>query len=165
MAWRMPKKTVFVVASDHTDSQNRRAHEVVEFLKAQGYRAEIHDEECGPEDDFPLIARGAVEQICRDGHEGKYDKAILIGGTGSGMAMAANKFPGIRAAVVRDYKEMRGIALRDDPNIVCLKAWGFDEGEIEHLLREWFNTQPSNDPKYVRRREELKEIESRKFPA
>ncbi len=153
------KKFSFVVASDHTDRGKRIARAIIEFLKAQGHRGILYDKDCGPQDDFPIIARGAVEKIC----SGEIDRAILIGGSGSGMAMVANKFKGIRAAVVGNADDMRHIAKRDFPNVICLPAWNFDPGLAVHLVRIWLTTPPSEEPKYLRRVEEIKSIEEQNF--
>lgn len=153
------KKLSFVIASDHTDRGKRISRAIVEFLKAQGHKGTLYDKKCGPQDDFPLIAQGAVKKIC----SGKADRAILIGGSGSGMAMVANKFKGIRAAVVGNPNDMRHIAKRDFPNVICLPAWNFDPGLAVHLIRTWLTTPPSNEPKYLRREEEIKNIEEQNF--
>lgn len=153
------EKLSFVVASDHTDRGKRIARAIVEFLKAQGHKGFLYDKDCGPQDDFPIIAKGAVEKIC----SGEIDRAILIGGSGSGMAMVANKFKGIRAAVVGNADDMRHIARRDFLNVVCLPAWNFDPGLAVHLVRTWLTTPHSQEPKYLRREEEIKSIENQNF--
>jgi ribose 5-phosphate isomerase B len=155
----MSKKLKFIVASDHTDRGNLILKEIVEFLGAQGHRGVIYDKVCGPSDDFPLIAQGAVEQV----RSGDFDRAILIGGHGSGMAIVANKFKGIRAAVVRNHREMRASAERDDPNVICLPAWSSAREEMILVLRTWLAAELSVDEKYGRRREEILEIEEKNF--
>ncbi len=155
----MPKKLHFIIASDHTDRGNIILKQIVEFLKAAGHEGVVYDTACGPVDDFPLIAQGAVEQVC----SGDFDRAILIGGHGSGMAMVANKFKGIRAAVVRDYVEMRATAERDAPNVICLPAWSTAREDMILILRTWLSTELSTDPRYERRRKEIQEIEEKNF--
>lgn len=150
---------VFIVASDHTDRKNRLAKAVADFLERHGHKAIIYDKESKPEDDFPLIAKGSVERVCR----GDCDRAILIGGTASGMAMVANKFKGIRAAAVEDAEELRMVAERDDPNIICISAWRVDADMAVQMVRTWLNTKLSDKPKYKRRLKEIKAIEEQNF--
>jgi len=153
------EKLRFIVASDHTDRGNMILKEIIGFLGAQGHTGVIYDKACSPTDDFPLIAQGAVEQVC----SGDFDRAILIGGYGSGMAIVANKFKGIRAAVVRDYREMKAAAERDDPNVICLPAWSAAREEMILVLRTWLTAELSADEKYGRRRKEIQEIEDKNF--
>ncbi len=150
---------VFVVASDHTDRKNRLAKAIADFLEMHGHKSFIYDKESSSEDDFPLIAKGSVERVCC----GDCDRAILIGGTGSGMAMVANKFKGIRAAAVEDAEELRLVAERDDPNIICISAWRVDPEMAVHMVRTWLNTKLSEKPKYKRRLKEIKAIEKQNF--
>ncbi len=153
------KKLSFVIASDHTDRNNAILKEIKNFLEYHGYKCEIYDKDCGPNDDFPIIASGAVEKIC----SGAFDRAILIGGTGSGMAMVANKFKGVYATVVNNFKELVEIVKRDDPNVLCIPAWNFPRQDARQMIRLWLHTKPSNDEKYVRRRKEIKAIEEKNF--
>ncbi|MDR1045943.1 MAG: ribose 5-phosphate isomerase B [Candidatus Adiutrix sp.] len=82
-----------IVASDHAGRRLKRA--VLVHLAAKGF--EVRD--LGVDDsteraDYPDYARPLAEEVAA----GKYDLGILVCGTGTGMAMAANKIPGARAA-------------------------------------------------------------------
>lgn len=149
------EKHSFVIASDHTDINNRIVSSIMEFLKHHDFRCEIYEAGHGPDDDFPILATGAIDKVC----SGEFDRAILIGGTGSGMAMVANKFPGIFAAVVEDDKEIKEVTLRDNPNVLCIPGWNTDPGKAIHMVRVWINTKSSDKEKYLRRREEFKKID------
>lgn len=66
--------------------------------------------------DYPDIA----SKVCGMVHEGEVDRAILVCGTGQGMAMAANKFQGIRAAVVSEQFSARMASAHNDARVLCL---------------------------------------------
>jgi ribose 5-phosphate isomerase B len=150
---------IFIVASDHTDRVNRISKAIRKFLEFHGHKCLIYNKDCSPDDDFPLIAKGAVEKVCA----GECDRAVLIGGTASGMAMVANKFKGIRAAAVEDAEQVKLVAERDDPNIICISAWRTDPGMAVHMVRTWLNTKPSSNPKYKRRMKDIQAREEQNF--
>lgn len=90
--------------------------ELTAHLKEKGIEFEdigIHTPESR---DYPDIA----EPLCRAVAEGKYEKGILVCGTGIGMSMAANKIHGIRAAVCGDCFSARFTRLHNDANVLCL---------------------------------------------
>jgi ribose 5-phosphate isomerase B len=68
--------------------------------------------------DYPDFAHAVAEQVAA----GTADRGILVCGTGQGMAMAANKVPGVRAGVVSDTFSARMIAEHNDARILCIGA-------------------------------------------
>ncbi|MDR2199748.1 MAG: ribose 5-phosphate isomerase B [Deltaproteobacteria bacterium] len=68
--------------------------------------------------DYPLIAREAARAIL----SGRFDLGVLVCGTGIGMAVAANRFSGIRAAVCENEVSARFSRTHNDANILCLGA-------------------------------------------
>jgi ribose 5-phosphate isomerase B len=68
--------------------------------------------------DYPDFARVVADKVLGD----EVDRGILVCGTGQGMAMAANKIPGIRAGVVSDTFSARMVAEHNDARILCLGA-------------------------------------------
>ena len=68
--------------------------------------------------DYPDYAHQDARQVA----DGAVDRGILVCGTGQGMAMAANKVPGVRAGVVSDTFSARMIAEHNDARILCLGA-------------------------------------------
>ncbi len=87
--------------------------------------------------DYPDIARPVAEVVSQK----KFDHGILICSTGIGMSIAANKMPGIRAAVCHDTFSARRAREHNDANVLCLGEWVIGQG----LMREIVSTYLSAD--------------------
>ena len=115
-----------------------------------------------PNDDFPQFAQMAAIKVL--GEDEKTDpRAILICNGGQGMAMAANRFRGIRAAVIWDKFEARECRNDNNSNVLCLPARVVDASgddlEIwKEIVDEWIATPFAGAPRYVRRNAELDDI-------
>ncbi|MBC7764661.1 RpiB/LacA/LacB family sugar-phosphate isomerase [Microbacteriaceae bacterium] len=131
--------------------------------KIEGYLAkrglefeDVGDKELNPDDDFPQFAQMAAIKVL--GEEEKNDpRAILICTGGQGMAMAANRFHGIRAAVIWDSFEARESRNDNDSNILCLPARVLDD-DLElwkDVIDTWLTTPFANATRYKRRNAEL----------
>ena len=92
--------------------------DLAEQLRGQGH--EVLDLGTNGSDsvDYPDFAHQVAQAILDD----RADRGILVCGTGQGMAMAANKVPGVRAGVVSDTFSARMIAEHNDARILCLGA-------------------------------------------
>ncbi len=69
--------------------------------------------------DYPDIGRRVAEAVA----QGKFERGILICGSGVGMSIVANKIPGIRAALCSDPFIARRAREHNDANILCLSGW------------------------------------------
>ena len=105
--------------------------------------------------DYPDTAR-AVARAVR-GH--KADRGILICGSGVGASVAANKFPGIRAAVCHDTFSARQGVEDDDMNVLCLGARVIGSELAKELVRTFLAATFSNAERHVRRLAKVDEIE------
>ena len=72
---------------------------------------------------------------------GKYDRGILVCGSGVGMSIVANKFPGVRAALCPDEETARMSRLHNDANILVLAGRRTDEEAARSIARLWLNTE------------------------
>lgn len=72
--------------------------------------------------------------------QGKYDRGILICGTGIGMCMTANKIKGIRAALAYDIHTAQLSRLHNDANILCLGGREVKESMAMDIVDTWLNT-------------------------
>ena len=77
--------------------------------------------------------------------EGGADRALLICGTGLGVAIAANKVPGVRAALCADAATAEGARRWNDANVLALSLRSTSEAELSEILDAWFAAQPSSD--------------------
>lgn len=119
------------VGSDHAAVELRSA--VVGWLQAAGHQVEEHGPEAGQSVDYPDVAR----PIARDVAEGRYDRAVLICGTGQGMAIAANKVSGVRAVVVADTFSAAMGMRHNDARVLCMGARVIGLGLAESIVNAW----------------------------
>ena len=105
--------------------------------------------------DYPDYAR-AVAMAVR-GY--KADRGILICGSGVGASVAANKFPGIRAAVCHDTFSARQGVEDDNMNVLCLGARVIGSELAKELVRTFLDATFSNAERHVRRLAKVDDIE------
>ena len=86
--------------------------------------------------DYPDYAKKVGEQVAR----GEVDQGILVCGSGTGMAITANKVPGVRAAVAWSEEIARLARQHNDANVLAIGARTTPEGEIPKIVRVWFET-------------------------
>jgi len=130
------------------------------YLSKRGYEWEdVGGKTLDPGDDFPQFAQMAATRVL--GEEEKADpRAILICTGGQGMAMAANRFSGIRAAVIWDKFEAHECRNDNNSNVLCLPARVLDApgDDLElwkSIIDEWLETPFAAAPRYIRRNAEL----------
>lgn len=121
---------------------------------------DVGDSELDPNDDFPQFAQMAAIKVL--GEDDAADpRAILICTGGQGMAMAANRFRGIRAAVIWDALEARECRNDNNSNVLCLPARVVDADGDElwkDIIDTWLSTPFAGAPRYVRRNAMLDEF-------
>lgn len=108
---------------------------LMECLAAQGVAVE--DVGCADGADttaYPLIARRVCESIIQSGYT---KRGLLLCGTGVGMCMAANKFPGIRAAVGHDAYSAQRSVLSNNGNVLCFGARVIGPELAKLILKDW----------------------------
>ena len=121
--------------------------EMIQHLQSKGY--EITDVGCDSPTscDYPVYAKKVTELI----RSGEAELGILICGTGIGMSMAANKEPGIRAALCHDVFSAKATREHNDANILCMGARVVGPG-LALMIADTFLTTPfSNDERHKRR--------------
>lgn len=140
------------LASDHAGFELKK--ELVPYLNGKGYEAiDCGAFEYNEEDDFTEWIPKAVEKVLEDvGSVG-----IILGGSGEGEAMAANRFKGIRATAYYggDKKILELSKQHNDANILSLGARFITTEEAKEAVDLWLATEFSGKEKYERRDEEL----------
>lgn len=108
-------------------------------------------------DDYPDFISQAAEAVSKNPE----DKAIILGGSGQGEAIVANKFPNVRASVYYgNITEMPGLTRQhNDVNILSLGARFLTENEAIAAVKLFLDTPFSNEERHVRRIEKIKKIE------
>ena len=108
---------------------------IIKHLKVLG--VSVENAGCDTADDptyYPLVAKRVCETIAESGFT---KKGILICGTGIGMAMTANKFKGIRAAVCHDIFSAERSVLSNDANVMCLGERVIGKETAKRMVSEW----------------------------
>ena len=144
------------LASDHAGYEVR--NQIIDFLKSAGH--EVID--CGSQHsdsvDYPDYGIRAVQRVV----EGKADRAVLLCGTGIGMSIVANKFPGIRCAVCTDLYAADQARRHNDTNVLALRMRNIDPLINVQILHIWLTT-PFNGGRHKRRNEKIAHLESLNF--
>ncbi len=107
--------------------------------------------------DYPDFIGPAAEAVAR----GEADLGIVIGGSGNGEAMAANKVPGVRAALCMDVTMARLAREHNDANVLALGARIIGSAVVEDILRTFMTTAFSGVERHARRIKKIAEMEAR----
>jgi ribose 5-phosphate isomerase B len=107
--------------------------------------------------DYPDTAQAAAEAIL----DGRADRALIVCGSGAGVAVAANKFDGIRAAVCHDTYTAHQCVEHDDVNVLCLGGRVVGSALAEDIIAAFLNAQFSGEDRHRRRLEKIRAIESK----
>jgi ribose 5-phosphate isomerase B len=133
--------------------------EVFAYLAKHGYEVEdVGDNVLDPNDDFPEFAQAAALKVL--GSDDKDPRAILLCGGGQGMAMAANRFHGIRASVIWDAYEAKMARNDNDSNVLCLPARVLEEDDKawQGILETWLSTPFATAARFKRRNAQIDEL-------
>lgn len=123
-----------VVASDHAGFCQKDV--ICDFVRGLGHEVEDLGPETADRVDYPDFA----DKVARRVSEGTADRGILICGTGIGMAMTADKVPGVRATVVQTNKFAELCREHNDANIVTLSGRFVDVEENKRILDVFLST-------------------------
>ncbi len=106
--------------------------------------------------DYPDYSRPVAENVS----SGKVPKGILICGSGIGMAIAANRFPGVRGALCLDEETARLSRLHNDSNILILAGRKTDVETAKKIVETWLET-GFEGGRHAGRLDKIREIEKK----
>jgi ribose 5-phosphate isomerase B len=122
--------------------------EIVRWLRERGDEPVDHGAmSYDPDDDYPPYVMAAAEAAARDPDS----VAIVLGGSGNGEAMAANKVPGVRAVLVWSVETARLGREHNNANVCSLGARMHDTDTALGFVDTFLSTPFSGDPRHVRR--------------
>jgi len=124
---------------------------LIKFLESRGVAVENMG--CDNADDptnYPSIAKRVCEKIIDSGYE---KRGVLVCGTGIGMAMTANKFKGIRAAVCHDNFSAERSVLSNDANVLCMGERVIGHELAKKIAGEWIGLEFKDGPSTPKVRE------------
>ncbi len=151
------------LASDHGGFELK--NKLVAYVRELGYDAE----DCGAltfdvKDDYPAIIASAARKLAADVVQGIESRGIILGGSGQGEAIVANRFKGVRAAVyygpsLRPQTDSSGLSLdmltstriHNDANMLSLGGRFLTEDEIRDAVKKWLAESFSGEERHKRR--------------
>lgn len=156
-------------AADHGGFELKEI--LVKFVRELGYEAY----DCGaftndPSDDYPSIIATAARRLSIDSLEGKDSRAIVIGASGQGEAIVANRFKGVRCLTyygpAGEQKDMSGKTLdmisstreHNNANALSLGARFLSADEAKKVVEKWLRIEFPGDERHARRIRQIDEI-------
>lgn len=143
------------IASDHAGY--RMKERLRPWLVEQGH--EVLD--LGAYGEAPSDYPDFAEAIAGAVLEGRAERGLLLCGSGVGASIAANRFPGIRAALAHDAFSARQAVYDDDANVLCLGPRVIGEALARVLITTFLDTQFSHLERHERRLAKLRAIEGK----
>lgn len=144
------------LASDHAGFEMK--NELLKFVKDLGYETE----DCGayelnPEDDYPEFIKKAARAVSEDPEN---SKAVILGGSGQGEAIVANRFSNIRAVVYygSNLDIIKLSREHNDANILSLGARFLSLDEAKNTVKLWIETLFSGEERHKRRIEQINNL-------
>ncbi|HEY4516204.1 MAG TPA: RpiB/LacA/LacB family sugar-phosphate isomerase [Candidatus Paceibacterota bacterium] len=144
-------------ASDHAGFNLK--NKLISMVKDLGYNTEdLGPSFYDPNDDYPIYIARAAEIVS---HDPKNSRAIILGASGEGEDMVADKFPAVRSAefyggpldIVRLSRE------HNDANVLSLGANFISEEEAKEAVKIWLETPFSKEERHIRRLGQIEELE------
>ncbi len=143
-----------VVASDHAGIERKKT--ILAAVAADGFPVEDLGPETDDSVDYPDFAAAVGNRVA----DGSASFGVLICGTGIGMAIAANKIPGIRAAILYDETAARFARLHNNANVAVFGARTMSADQIVSRLRIFLN-EPFEGGRHANRIEKIRQLENK----
>jgi ribose 5-phosphate isomerase B len=130
----MPEETPIAIGCDHA------GYGLKEVLKSflEEYSTEFDD--CGTHDEASVDYTEFGARVARKVSSGERSRGILVCGTGLGMSMVANRFPGVRAALCNDLFSAVMCRRHNDANILIMGGRVVGKDLAREILRAWMET-------------------------
>jgi len=142
-----------VIGSDHRGVEIKRR--LLDVIRSMGHQVLDIGTEGAESVDYPDFAYEVAKRVSK----GEMERGLLICGTGIGMAMAANKVRGVRAACCQDVLTAEMSRRHNDANVLCLSADLTGEDQMAQMIRIWLET-PFEGGRHTRRIEKIAKIEA-----
>lgn len=151
---------VVYFGSDHGGFQLKEL--LKQFVKDMGYEIfDAGDTELDPADDYPKYAAAVAQKVAADPQNAK---GVLLCRNGVGVAIAANKVPGVRASLALNPDHAFTIRNDDDANVITFGGDFTTAEDAQKMLRVFLMTPFDADERRVRRLKEIQQIESGNLP-
>lgn len=138
------------IGSDHAGFSYKE--EIKHFLNGLGHQLTDFGTSSEEPVDYPLFVRPAASSVAR----GEADRGIVLGGSGNGEAMVANRVRGIRCVVCWNTESARLARQHNDANMISLGLRMMSQGQALEIVRVWLET-PFEGERHARRIEMIDE--------
>ena len=138
-----------------SDERTHLTDFVIDELRKRGMEVELHGPLRGEKLEWTDVAREVSERVS----EGACDQGILFCWTGTGVSIAANKVPGIRAALCQDAKTAEGARKWNDANVLAMSLRATSPIVAAEILDAWLGSGPEENEK--RNIEKISEMEKK----
>ena len=132
------------IASDHAGFDYKQR--IIELLTSWGHEVEDFGTDSIESVDYPVFIRPAAEAVAK----GHADRAIVLGGSGNGEAMVANRVVGVRCALVWSEESSRLAREHNDANAISIGERLLPWDLVESIIRIWLET-PFDGGRHVHR--------------
>src|SRR6266478_5538901 len=122
------------IGSDHAGFQYKE--KIRDFLKSLGHPVTDFGTHSDEPVDYPLFIRPVAEAVAR----GDFERGVVLGGSGNGEAMAANRVKGVRCALCWNLESVRLARQHNDANIISLGQRMLPEEAALEIVRVWLET-------------------------
>ena len=150
-AWEKSARRI-AIGSDHAGLKLKEA--IKRQLGSQGIETIDVGTHTGDSVDYPDLA----EKVARLVSTGKIPEGILVCGTGIGMSITANKYPGVRAAVAPTPFMAKMARAHNDANVLCIGARVVTQEQTEEILQAWLG-EPFEGGRHQRRVDKMKALD------
>ncbi len=146
-----------VIACDHAGFEYK--NKLIMYLTARGYNVEDKGTYTPESCDYPI----PVHRLCTEITEGNCPRGILICGTGIGVSIAANKHPGIRAALCGDKFSAEATREHNNANVLCMGARVISFELACEITEIFLNTAALDEDRHRRRVKMIEDLEKGVF--
>ena len=143
------------VGADHAGFEMKR--DLAGVMAQQGHEIIDLGTHSSAPVDYPDIAEAVATAI----RNGQAERGVIVCGSGAGVAVAACKFPGVRAAVCHDCYTAQQAVEHDDVNVMCLGAQIVGQTLAIELIKSFLDARFSTEEHFRRRVQKLHEMERR----
>lgn len=133
------------IGSDHGGLELK--NELINYLKELGHDVKDFGTYTKDSCDYPIYAK----KVCESFLKGEADRGILICSTGIGMSIVANKFKGVRCALVTDTTSAKLTREHNDTNVLALGAKNVSCDLAKEICKIWLETKFSEEERHIRR--------------
>lgn len=147
------------IATDHAGLELKNI--IADHLSAAGHIVTDHGaHEYDPDDDYPGFVISAATAVASDQSEGREALGVVFGGSGNGEQIAANKVPGIRAALVWSHDTATLARQHNDANVISIGARQHTQEEVLTFIDAFVAEPFSDETRHVRRIGQIAEYEA-----